>query len=459
MAPLASGDEARYRQAIARIMRAALDAVDPEKAVLNALRREGSRLLVGGQSYDLASIGRVLLVGGGKAGAPMAKAILSRIGDRLGACLINVKRGYTLPEAELANLRATCACPVKFTEAGHPTPDEAGVAGARRMAETISGLSERDLVLCVISGGGSALMTLPVEGVSLADMQSLTDLLLRSGATINEMNAVRKHLEQLKGGGLARASQPARVLALLLSDVVGNPLDVIASGPTVPDTSTFADAWAVLEKYGLAGETPAAIVEHLRRGLAGKVAETAKPGDPLFERVQSEIVGSNGIAADAAVEQARAEGLNAMLLTTYLEGEAREVARVAAALAKEIVASDRPLARPACIVAGGETTVTVRGQGKGGRNQELALAAAIALSGWPRVLLATLATDGSDGPTDGAGAIVTGETVARACQSGLDPLAYLRHNDSYSFFGQTGELLTTGPTNTNVNDLLFILAY
>ena len=451
--------ESHYRQTLWRIMRAALEAVDPERAVLDSLRRESSQLWVGEQPYDLDSIERIFLVGGGKAGAPMAKAVISRLGDRLAGAVLNVKEGYTLAPDQMAEMQRTAAGPVEFIEAGHPTPDEAGIHGAQRMADSLKGPSERDLVICVVSGGGSALMTLPAEGLSLADIQALTDLLLRSGATINEMNTVRKHLSRLKGGGLARLAYPARLVALLLSDVVGNPLDVIASGPTVPDSTTFADAWAVLEKYDLAKEAPPAVVDHLRAGLAGDIPDTPKPGDQVFERVQTVVVGSNEIAASRAVEQAKKENLHSLLLTTYLEGEAREVAKVAAAFAKELATSGRPLPKPACLVAGGETTVTVRGQGKGGRNQELALAAALALSGWQGVILAALATDGTDGPTDAAGAIITGDTVSKALAQGLDPTAYLRHNDSYHFFQQTGDLIMTGPTNTNVNDLLFILAY
>lgn len=448
-----------YRGIIRRIMAAALEAVDPEKAVLNSLRREGNTLLIGGEPYDLADIDRVFLIGGGKAGAPMAKAVAAVVGDRLHACIINVKDGYTLGKDQAARMDRDSACPVQFVEAGHPTPNQAGVDGARLMADALNGVTERDLVLCVISGGGSALISLPAEGISLADIQALTDLLLRSGATINEMNTVRKHLSAIKGGGLARLAQPARLAALLLSDVVGNPLDVIASGPTVPDTSTFDDAWAVLDKYDLTSRVPAAVRKRLQAGREGQVADTPKPGDPIFERVQTLVVGSNDIAAARAVEKAKQEGLHSLLLTTYLEGEAREVAKVAAALAKEMAVSDRPLARPACLVAGGETTVTISGTGKGGRNQELALAAALALDGWEDVLIATLATDGTDGPTDGAGAIVDGGTVARARAGGLDAADFLRNNDSYHFFQITGELLVTGPTNTNVNDLLFIVAY
>lgn len=448
-----------HHRALGRIMTAALEAVDPEKAVLNSLHRQDDTLHVGGRTYDLSQTDRVLLVGGGKAGAPMAKAVATVLGDRLSSCIVNVKEGYTLAPEEFQEMSRHSACPIRFVEAGHPTPNQAGVEGAEQMAAALQGLTERDLVICVISGGGSALMTLPAEGISLGDIQALTELLLRSGATINEMNAVRKHLSRIKGGGLARLAQPARLIALLLSDVVGNPLDVIASGPTVPDTTTFEDAWRVLERYDLLDEAPQPVLSRLMAGRDGHLPETPKPGDPIFERVHTLVVGSNDIAAARAVEQAQEEGLNSLLLTTYIEGEAREVAKVAAALAKEMAVSDRPLCRPACLVAGGETTVTIRGQGKGGRNQELALAAALALEGWEGVLVASLATDGTDGPTDAAGGVVDGGTVARAREKGLDAAAYLRNNDSYHFLQATGELITTGPTNTNVNDLLFILAF
>jgi hydroxypyruvate reductase len=313
--------------------------------------------------------------------------------------------------------------------------------------------------VCLISGGGSALATWPVEGVSLADLQVATDALLRSGATINELNAVRKHLDRVKGGGIARiaGAKRAQVLSLILSDVVGDPLDVIASGPTSPDSTTFADAWKVIESRGLAENIPSAIREHLLAGRRGEIQDTPKPGDALFERVQNVIVGSNRQAAQAAVKRAEELGFNALLLSTFVEGEAREVARVAAALAKEVVRYDQPVKKPACLVWGGETTVTVHGKGKGGRNQELALAAAIALDGWNGVLVKALGTDGTDGPTDAAGAIATGGTVVRARALGIDASVMLADNDAYHFFAPLGDLIITGPTGTNVNDLFFIL--
>jgi hydroxypyruvate reductase len=281
----------------------------------------------------------------------------------------------------------------------------------------------------------------------LSDLQELTDALLHSGATIDEINAVRKHCSRIKGGNLARLAAPADVITLILSDVVGDPLDVIASGPTVPDTTTVADAREVLERYGIAKD---------QEGFSF-LQETPKPGDVAFEHVQHVIVGSNRRGAMAAVKKARQLGFQALLLSTYIEGEAREVAKVAAGLAKGIHSHGDPISPPACLVWGGETTVTVRGEGKGGRNQELALAAALALEGWSRVLIMALATDGTDGPTDAAGAVVTGDTVRQARELGLDPWSALESNDSYHFFEALGDLIVTGPTRTNVNDLLFVL--
>jgi hydroxypyruvate reductase len=327
------------------------------------------------------------------------------------------------------------------------------------MADLVARATGRDLVLAVISGGGSALLTLPVAGLTLAELQQTTDLLLRCGATIVELNTVRKHLSQIKGGGLARLAGPAPVASLILSDVVGDPLDVIASGPTVADPTTFAEAWAVLERYHLVARMPAAVRERLRAGLEGAVPDTPKPDAALFQRVHNVIVGSNRLAAEAAVQAAREAGLNALLLSTFVEGEARQVAHVAVALAKELVTYDRPVSRPACLVWGGETTVTMCGKGKGGRNQELALAAAVSMAGLPGVLLVALGTDGTDGPTDAAGAVASGETMARASSVGLDAVAHLENNDAYPFFDTLSDLIRTGPTGTNVNDLILIFVY
>ncbi|HMN60082.1 MAG TPA: DUF4147 domain-containing protein, partial [Anaerolinea sp.] len=310
--------------------------------------------------------------------------------------------------------------------------------------------------LCLISGGGSALLTCPAEGISLDDMRAVTGLLLGCGANINEMNAVRKHLDLVKGGGLARWAAPARTAALILSDVIGDPLDVIASGPCVPDSSSFASAWSILERYNLIDRLPEAVRARLQSGLRGQVAETPKPGDPLFERVQNEVIASNYQAAQAALEQARRDGWQTLLLTTYLQGEARQAGRMLAAVARQAAGSAEPLGRPACLVLGGETTVTLRGDGLGGRNQELALGAVAEMDGLADAFLVALATDGGDGPTDAAGAVVTGETLVRARAAGLDPADFLARNDAYHFFQPLADLLLPGPTQTNVNDLAFL---
>jgi hydroxypyruvate reductase len=457
---------APWGTAVTRILAAALGAVDPAAAVQRHLHRDGDMLRAGEQVYDLRAYERVFVVGTGKAGAPMARAAAELLGDRLAGGVVVVK-GYTqtqrqgnteiedTPTSHFVSLSPG----LRICEAGHPIPDERGVAGARRIAQLLEQATERDLVLALISGGGSALLTLPAEGIELAELQSLTNILLRCGANINEINTLRKHLDQVKGGGLARLAHPASIITLVLSDVVGNPLDVIGSGPTVPDTSSFADAYAVLERYNVVADAPAPIVERLRRGMAGTIAETLKPGDPRFARVHNLIVGSNLQAAEAALAAARAAGFHTLLLTTYLQAEAREAGRMLAAIARELAGSGHPLPRPACIIAGGETTVTLHGSGRGGRNQELALAAVVDMAGLPDLALVALATDGGDGPTDAAGAIVTGTTLDRARALGRDPAAHLARNDAYPFFDALGDLLKPGPTETNVNDLAFVFAF
>ena len=446
---------------LAAIMAAALDAADPAGAVRRSLAREGDAIVVAGRRYE--HVGRVFVVGAGKAGAPMAQAAAEILGERVAGGLVVVKEGHTgRMKDEGGRMRESDAHfilhPSSFTllEAGHPIPDARGAAAAERMAGLLGGLRADDLVLVLLSGGGSALLTWPAEGLALEDLRAMTAALLRCGATIGEINALRKHTTRLFGGQLARLAQPAQVATLIVSDVVGSPLDVVASGPTAPDPTTFADAWTVAERYELAPALPAALVERLRQGTRGAISDTPKPGDALWARVHNAVIAGNAAAADAAVAAARARGFDAMLLTTYLEGEAREVGRVAAGLARELALRGGPLRRPALIVAGGETTVTLRGDGLGGRNQELALGAVGGLAGLPGALVVALATDGGDGPTDAAGAVATGETLARAREQGLSADDFLRRNDAYRFFEALGDLLRPGPTLTNVNDLLFI---
>ncbi len=433
------------RQVYARILEAALQAVDPRECVRQNVQRVGDHVRAGGRVFELAPDTHVYVLGCGKAAAPMAQAVEDIFADRITDGVVIVKDGYTAPTQR-----------VRVWEAAHPVPDARGVEGTEAVVQLARQAGKGDLVVVLISGGGSALLTLPAPGLTLADLQVTTDLLLRSGATINEMNAVRKHCSAVKGGQLARHIAPATALGLILSDVVGNPLDVIASGPLSPDPTTFADAWAVVEKYGLTEALPPRVREHLLAGVRGEVPETPKPGDPIFDNVHIVIVGDNARAAESAARAAVEAGYNTEILTTFVEGEAREVARVVAALAKELVRHHRPLPPPACLILGGETTVTVQGHGTGGRNQELALAAAIALEGWPRVTVVTLGTDGTDGPTDAAGAMVDGGTLVRARALGLDPLHHLRENNAYPFLKATRDLLVTGPTRTNVNDLVLI---
>jgi glycerate 2-kinase len=434
--------------ALESVLAAALAAVDPAQAVRRHVALDQDALLVAGQRYPLKDYRKIVVVGAGKASAPMAAAIEEVVAERVPVVgNVTVRYGHGVPTRQ-----------VRIHEAGHPMPDAAGVAATREIVDALDHATAEDLVVCVISGGGSALLTLPAEGISLADLQQTTDALLRCGANINEINVVRKHLDTVKGGGLARRAAPAKLVALILSDVVGNPLDAIASGPTVPDTSTFADAAAVFDRYALWSLIPRSVVEHLRAGISGAVPETPKPGDSLFGSTQTVIVGSNLLACEAAAAAASGLGLQTLILSTYVEGEAREAARVLAGVLREIDASGHPLSRPCCVVAGGETTVTIRGEGRGGRNQELALAAASALRGLDNVLLASVGTDGSDGPTDAAGAWVDGSTLEQAAQQGLDAAAALASNDSYTFFDKLGNLIRTGPTNTNVNDIYLLFA-
>lgn len=378
---------------------------------------------------------RVFLLGAGKASGAMAAAAEDVLGDRVAGGFVVVKDGYG------ARLRR-----VEIAEAGHPVPDARGLAASARLLELARGAGEGELIVFLVSGGGSALTPAPAPPITLAEKQELTRLLLASGATIGELNAVRKHLSLFKGGQLARAAWPARVLTLALSDVIGDPLDVIASGPTAPDPTTFGDALEVLARRGLSGRVPASIARRLEAGRAGEIPETAKPGDPLFARVDNVVIGNNALVTDAAVATARRLGFRADLATRELQGEARDVAR-------EFVARARRLTPPACLIAGGETTVTVRGQGKGGRCQEFALAAALELSPTERMTVLAAGTDGTDGPTDATGAIVDAGTVARGAAAGADARRALADNDAYGFLRASADLIVSGPTRTNLLDL------
>ncbi len=438
------------------VLRAALAAVDPQAAVQAHLQVLGETLRVGPRrasgravTHDLRR-GRVFLLGVGKAAYPMTRAAWETVAPWVADCLVVTKDGYAGPTWP--------GCTV--LQAGHPVPDARSLAAAQAAQALLHRAGPHDVVLVLLSGGGSALLTWPVPGVSLADLQTLTQALLASGATIHEINAVRKHLDRVKGGGLALWAAPARVVTLALSDVLGDDPSVIASGPTVADPSTFAEAWAVLARYGLTEALPPGVRAHLQAGLAGRVPETPKPGDPRLQNSAWFVVGSVRHAAEAAATAARQQGWHAGLLTTTLQGEAREAGRVLAAVLQEMARLDRPWPRPGCALAGGETTVTLGpNPGRGGRNQELALAAVPLLAGLPGVALVAFATDGTDGPTDAAGAVVTSQTLARARALGLDPRAHLARHDAYAFFDQVGGLLRPGPTRTNVNDLVLLCTW
>lgn len=391
---------------------------------------------------------RIFLISVGKAAVDMARAVEEIVGRRLSAGIAITKRGHA--QKRLKQIRVI--------EAGHPIPDLAGLTASQAVVEMLQQLNARDLLVTAISGGASALLPSPVGAIQLEAKQKTTDLLLRAGANITDLNAVRKHLSRLKGGRLAALAYPATVVSLLLSDVIGDPLDVIGSGLTAPDASTYTDALRVLREYGVLHRVPRPVRAHLEAGLAGKVPETPKPGDPIFENVHNVLIASNALALAAASRRAKSLGYKPLTLSSTMEGETREVARVHARILHEMVTSGRPIARPACLLSGGETTVTVTGQGKGGRNQEFALAAAIAIAGLPNALVLSAGTDGTDGPTDAAGAIATGDTLERAECLGLHAVEHLRDNNAYPFFDALRDLVRTGPTGTNVMDIHLLLA-
>ena len=399
--------ESNRRQVAWQIIGVALKAVDPNLAVKNFFKNNPQLA-----TRIVTTTGRVIVVGAGKAGAPMAAAVSDIFGDKIATGRVVVKYGHSTQENEglISN--------IEISEAGHPVPDQAGLEAARAIVQLLEDANEKDTVLCLVSGGGSALLALPADGLTLEDLQVTTQSLLAAGATINDINTIRKHLSAVKGGRLAQIAAPATVYTLILSDVVGDPLPVIASGPTVPDPTTFADAWVIVEQYQLQDTLPQTARQRLRAGRAGEIPDTPKPGDPIFERIHNAIIGSNRIAAQAAVDAARAAGFEALLLTTFIEGEAQ-----------------------------------------GGRNQEMALAAAMALDGWSDILIVGLGTDGTDGPTNAAGAYVDGATIGRAQELGLDAVKFLNRNDAYNFFKALNDLIITGPTQTNVNDLTIIFAW
>ena len=436
----------RQRRDARVIFEAGLVASDPVRLLGRHLQVDGEILSAGDRLYDLAQHSNLYVIGAGKAAARMALAVEALVGQRIDGGIVIVKRGHTVP------LRK-----VEVVEAGHPIPDQAGV----NAAETIIGLLRRtqrtDLILCLVSGGASALLSCPAVGLSLQDKQQTTQAFLNCGARIQEVNAIRKHISRVKGGQLAELAYPSTVLSLILSDVIDDSMDNIGSGPTAPDSSTFADCLSIIDRYGVREIIPLAVSSFLRKGAAGEIEDTPKPGDPIFQKVQNLLIGNNQSALVAAKEKAEALGYNTLVLSSSIEGEARKVAMDHVVLARDILSSSGPIPPPACVISGGETTVAIQGNGLGGRNQEFALAAAIEIDGLEEVVVLSGGTDGTDGPTDAAGGIVDGTTVQRGRDKGLDAQDYLKRNDSYPFLKAVGDLLVTGPTLTNVMDLRLIL--
>ncbi|HXW69092.1 MAG TPA: glycerate kinase [Dissulfurispiraceae bacterium] len=426
---------------IREIFNKSLLASDPYKAVASYSDTIRS-------AYKSGKFRKLVLIGFGKAASLMSKAIEDNLGDLLSGGIIVTKYGHSV--------RGDRTSQIITHEAGHPLPDENGLKATKEILGVLKEADRNTLIICLISGGGSSLLVAPFRNITLADKQEVTGVLLKAGADIYELNTVRKHISAVKGGRLAEAAQPAAIISLILSDVIGDRLDMIASGPTAPDKTTYHEALNVLLKYKLEGRLPARVAELIGKGIRGLMPETPKEDDPVFHRVTNIIIGSNKIATDAAGKAAELLGYRTTVLSTELSGES---SIVGGELARKAIAFKKALAPgiKACLIAGGETTVTVRGNGKGGRNTELALVFGMAIKGLMGITFLSAGTDGTDGPTDAAGAFVDGQTVAKAAAAGIDAGEYLRNNDSYTFFGRTGDLLITGPTGTNVMDIQIIL--
>ncbi len=428
---------------ITRILAAAINGVNPMDAVAHYVKRNGNILSVSHARYDLKMFQRVGVLGIGKASVAMAESLLEILSSDITDTLVITKHADKVSHPKLNILYGD-----------HPIPGNNSLETGKKTFQLVSSLGPDDLLFCLISGGGSALMASPIGGISLADIQELTSALLASGASIEEINALRRRLDNLKGGGIAKLTGGATVVALILSDVVGNSIETIASGPTAPDPTTRTDAISIITKYKLETQIPISIINSLKTS-----PETPKPGNPIFGKIQNVVIGSNILAAQSALAQAKAEGFHPYLLRADMQGEARRVAFEMATFLRQVTLTGDPVRAPACIIAGGETTVILKGNGLGGRNTEMALAAVTELAGFPRVMFVTLATDGEDGPTDAAGAVVTGGTFHRAVDLGLQSELFLGRNDSYSYFSALDDLLKPGPTGTNANDLVFMFIF
>jgi glycerate 2-kinase len=428
------------------IFQASLRGADPPRLVKRFLKVEAGVFAAGDFRKKLRDINKIIVVGAGKASALMAQAVEEVLQDRIDRGVVITTKGN---HASLEKIRLYFG--------GHPLPDEQGVQGTELIMEAVARAGEDDLVLCLISGGGSALLVAPCEGISLEDKKKMTRLLIECGATIDEINTIRKHLSQIKGGRLAKAAYPAQTVSLILSDVIGDRIDSIASGPTAPDPTTFDDCVAILRRYNLMERVPGTIKLFLETNKDRKENETLKPGDRVFERVENIIIGSNRSALNEAETEAKELGFTTLLLSSSVSGDTRKAAEVHALLCREMREGKRKSSLPACVISGGETTVVVKGDGKGGRNQEFVLVAAIQIDGLQDVVISSMNTDGIDGPTDACGAMCDGFTFSRAKEMHLDPKDYLERNDSYHFFEKLDDLIKTGPTNTNVMDIHIML--
>jgi hydroxypyruvate reductase/glycerate 2-kinase len=437
-------------ETVRKIFLKALESVDPSFLVKGYAEKIHSY-------YSDKDFRDLVVVGFGKASCQMAKAVEETIeNDLITGGIVVTKYGHAGNQrSAISGQQSTGLKKIKVYEAGHPIPDANGITATEEIISLLENTDKNTLVFCLVSGGGSALFVLPYEGITLGEKQSITDLLLRAGADITELNTVRKHLSRVKGGRLAEIVYPSEIISLMISDVVGDSLDVIASGPTAPDTSTFRDAMGVIDKYGLREKAPESVMDILKRGREGSIPETPKEDHQVFANVTNIIIGSNRKALEAAENEARACGFETEIISSELTGEAKDVGRWLAEKAKG--AKEQRHKGAKCLISGGETTVTVRGEGKGGRNTELALSFAMEIEGIDGITLLSAGTDGNDGPTDAAGAVVDGETIKKAKNLGLDPREYLDNNDSYDFFKKIDSLLITGPTGTNVMDVQIVV--
>ncbi|MEW6738595.1 MAG: glycerate kinase type-2 family protein [Nitrospirota bacterium] len=434
-------EQTTRKELATEIFYAALKAVDPYNAV--KLYTDKIRSV-----YQNDSFKRLIVIGFGKAACSMAKAMEDNLGDLIDTGILITKYGHSMSQGSGVKSQESM---IRIYEAGHPVPDENGLRGTEEIIKLLKGADENTLVVCLVSGGGSALLVSPYEGISLDEKQKITQLLLKAGVDIYELNTVRKHVSKVKGGRLSEIAYPAEMIALILSDVIGDRLDVIASGPTAPDKTTYNHAIGVLEKYKLTEKAPESVINMLGNGAKGLIPETPKDDNPVFEKVENTIIGSNMKALEAAKEKAESLGSQTEIISSEVTGEAREVGKWLANIAKGLRVQGFKGSR--CLISGGETTVTVKGNGLGGRNMELALSFAMEIEGIDGITLLSAGTDGTDGPTDAAGAIVDGETIKKAKTAGLNPEKYLNNNDSYNFFKKIDELLITGPTGTNVMDV------